>query len=107
MKTNLIAFFVFLFSIPAIYGQSALEPRTCIRSVIAQGGDLRMLMQLGEAGTYQINIYSVNGQLIYQEALQGHAGEAVKDIAFNGHPHGIYVVNITGASGQSTRDVMW
>jgi hypothetical protein len=107
MKTSLIAFFVFFFAIPPAHSQSALEPRTCIRSVIAQGGDLRMLMQLGEAGAYQISIYSDNGQLVYQETLHGHAGEAVKDIAFNGHPHGIYVVSITGASGQSSRDVMW
>jgi len=66
-----------------------------------------MLMEFGESGAYQIKIYSVDGQLVYQETLQGHAGEAVKDIAFNGHPHGIYVVNITGSGGQSTRDVMW
>ena len=66
-----------------------------------------MLMQLGEPGAYQIKIYSVDGQLVYQETLQGHVGETVKDIAFNGHPHGIYVVNVAGAGGQSTRDVMW
>jgi hypothetical protein len=107
MKTNLIILLVVLFAIPAIYGQPTPEPATKIRSVIAQGGDLRMLVHLAEAGTYQIDIYSINGQLVCQEALQGRAGEEVKDIAFNGHPHGIYIVNVTGAGGQGTRQVMW
>jgi hypothetical protein len=107
MKTNLIILLVFFFAIHSIYGQPMPEPATNIRSIIAQGGDLRMLVHLGEAGAYQIDIYSINGQLVCQEALQGHAGEEVKDIAFNGHPHGIYIVNVTGAGGQSTRQVMW
>ena len=107
MKTNLIILLVVLFAIPSIYGQPAPEPATNIRSVIAQGGDLRMLVHLAAAGTYQIDIYSINGQLVCQEALQGHAGEEVKEISFNGHPHGIYILNVTGAGAQSTRQVMW
>ena len=66
-----------------------------------------MLLHVAEAGTYQIAIYSSNGQLVSQESLPGQAGEVVKDIAFTGNPHGIYVVNLVGANGQISREVMW
>ena len=116
MKTNLIAFLLTFFAIPCIYGQTPerlnrggghLPATTTIRSVVAQGSQLKMLLHVEEAGTYQINIYSTNGQLVSQETLPGQSGEIVKDINFTGNPHGVYVVNVIGANGQITREVMW
>jgi hypothetical protein len=116
MKTNSIVFLLLFFAIPSIYGQSTLiapvkvahaTGATAIRSVVAQGGELRLLLHVGQAGAYQVNICSVSGELVCQEAIQGQIGETVKDIAFDGHPHGIYVLNLIGATGQIAREVMW
>ena len=125
MKTNLIVFLLLFFAIPSIYAQTpggfsrgveytagttgvGHQPgTTSIRSVVAQGGQLKMLLHIEEAGTYQVNIYSNNGQLVTQESLSGQTGEIVKDITFNGNPHGIYVVHVVGTNGQITRDVIW
>jgi hypothetical protein len=122
MKTNLIAFLFFCCSIPTIYshaspmtsrldGHKATAPgsagQTSIRSVVAQGGELKMLLHVREAGTFQLNIYSMDGQIVVQQTLQEQAGEVEQDIAFGARGHGVYVVDLVGAGGQSTREVIW
>ena len=78
-----------------------------IRSVVAQGGELRMLLHVVEAGVYQLNIYSMDGEIVYQQTLQVEVGEVEQKISFNGRTHGVYEVNLVGTGGQSTRQVIW
>jgi len=81
--------------------------QTCIRSVVAQGGELTILLHVGEAGAYELNIYSPDGQIVYQQTLREQSGEVEHRITFGARTHGVYVVNLVGAGVQSTRQVMW
>ena len=81
--------------------------QTSIRSVIAQGGELRMLVHIAEAGAYQLNIYSMDGEIVYQETLQVEAGELEQKIQFCSRVHGVYEVHLSGTGGQSTRQLIW
>ena len=53
-----------------------------------------MLVHVVEAGAYQLNIYSMDGQIVYQETLQVEAGEVERKIPFGGRVHGVYEVNL-------------
>jgi hypothetical protein len=86
---------------------ASLAGGMAIRSVIAQGGGLKMLLHLGEPGTYRVTIYSTSGQLLYRQALAEQAGDAEADIAFGAHPRGIYVVQLGGAAGNSVKEFMY
>src|ERR1700722_7151629 len=80
--------------------------RTAIRSVVAQGGELRLLVHVGVAGVYELNIYSADGEIVYRQTIQEQPGEVEQNIVFGGHGHGVYVVDLIGAGSQSTKQVM-
>jgi hypothetical protein len=112
MKNFFLSFVFLFFAISSIYAQTQLTKaapagRTSIRSVVAQGGELRMLMHVAEAGAYQLNIYSMDGEIVYQETLQVEAGEVEQKIQFGSRVHGVYEVNLSGTGGQSTRQLIW
>jgi hypothetical protein len=112
MKNFFLAILFFNCTIASIHAQTQMATvppatQTSIRSVIAQGGELRMLFHVGEAGAYELNIYSPDGQIVYQQTLQEQAGEVEQKIAFGSRTHGVYVVSLVGAGVQSTRQVMW
>jgi hypothetical protein len=112
MKTIYFLTFFFFSAIISVFGQTgpantASGDRTSIRSVVAQGGELRLLLHVVEAGTYEVNIYSTDGEVVYRETLQEQAGEVEQKIAFGGRGHGVYMVDVIGAGGQSSRQVMW
>jgi hypothetical protein len=127
MKNFLLSFVFLFFTISTIFAQTqgmrvglvasiglaapvarvASVAQTSIRSVVAQGGELRMLMHVVEAGAYQVNICSMDGEIVYQETLQVEAGEVEHKIQFCGRVHGIYEVSLSGTGGQSTRQLIW
>jgi hypothetical protein len=112
MKNFFLSFVFLFFAITSIYAQAqstkaAPAAPTSIRSVVAQGGELRMLMHVTEAGAYQLNIYSMDGEIVYQETLRVEAGEVEQKVQFGGRVHGIYEVNLSGPGGQSTRQLIW
>lgn len=74
---------------------------------MAQGGELRMLLHVVEAGAYQLNIYSMDGEIIYQETLEVEAGEVEEKIPFGARTHGIYEVDLSGTGCHSTRQLIW
>ena len=78
-----------------------------VRSVAVAGGMLRLRMAVSKAGDYQVTIYSANGQVVYRQEMSEQTGELVKDIAFGSRPHGVYVLNVAGAGGQATREVLY
>src|SRR5580700_9122791 len=101
MKNLFLSFLLLIFSISSIYAQTQLTKvapagRTAIRSVVAQGGELRMLVHVAEAGAYQLNIYSMDGEIVYQETLQVEAGEVEQKIPFGVRAHGVYEVTLSG-----------
>jgi hypothetical protein len=112
MKNLFFSFLFLLFTIPSIYAQSrsaSANPagHTAIRSVVAQGGELRMLLRVAEAGTYQVNIYSIDGEMVWQQTFQVETGEVEQTISFGGRPHGVYELSLVGAGRQSLRKVIW
>jgi hypothetical protein len=112
MKNFFLTFLFFSCAIASIYGQTGIvtvppPAQTSIRSVVAQGVELRMLLHVGEAGAYELNIYSPDGQIVYQQTLEEQTGEVEQKITFGARTHGVYVVSLVGAGVQSTRQVMW
>ncbi|HUB62429.1 MAG TPA: hypothetical protein VL978_17065 [Puia sp.] len=112
MKNFIPALIFFFLVIPSGYSQNGLRKapsagQTSIRSVVAQGAELRMLLHVAEAGAYQLNIYSMDGEIVYQETLQVASGEVEQRIPFTARTHGVYEVNVSGAGGQTSRQVMW
>jgi hypothetical protein len=112
MKNFFLSFFFFSLAFEPIYAQPTLSKtpstgQTSIRSVVAQGGELRMLLHVAEAGAYQLNIYSMDGEIVYQETLQVAASEVEQKIPFGVRAHGVYEVTLSGTGGQSMRQVIW
>jgi|HubBroStandDraft_1064217.scaffolds.fasta_scaffold60609_3 hypothetical protein len=112
MKNFFFFFLLLLLTIPSIYAQSrsaSATPadHTAIRSVVAQGGELRILLHVAEAGTYQVNIYSLDGEMVWQQTFQVETGEVEQKIPFGGRPHGVYELSLVGAGAQSSRKVIW
>jgi hypothetical protein len=112
MKTvYLLPFFVFSLVI-SVFGRTGPakahpEDRTSIRSVVVQGGELRLLLHVAAAGAYDVNIYSADGEIVYRQTFLEQAGEVEQNISFASRGHGVYVVDVVGGSGQSTKQVMW
>jgi hypothetical protein len=111
MKNFFLAILFLSSTVPSIHGQTRmvlLPPavQTSIRSVIAQGGELVVLLHVGEAGDYELNIYSPDGQIVFQQTMREQTGEVEHRFTFGSRTHGVYVVNLVGAGVQSTRQVM-
>ena len=80
---------------------------SAIRSVIPEGGSLKTLLHLAEAGTYQLNIWSEDGKILYRQMIQGQTGDQAADLSFGNHPHGIYILTLTGAGGRNSREFVY
>ena len=78
-----------------------------IRSVASQGGSLKTFLHLASAGTYQLSIWSEDGKLLYRQMMQEQAGDPATDIAFGTHPHGIYVLTLSGPEVRNSREFVY
>jgi hypothetical protein len=78
-----------------------------IRSVASQGGSLKTFLQLAMAGTYQLSIWSEDGRLLYRQVMQQQAGDVATDISFGTHPHGIYILTLSGSGVRSSREFVY
>ena len=81
--------------------------QTGIRSVAAEGGDLRTLLHFAATGTYQLNIWSTDGKMLYRQVLQEQAGDPAEDISFSAHAHGIYILTLSGADVRTSREFIY
>ena len=81
--------------------------QTGIRSVAAEGGDLRALLHFAATGTYQLNIWSTDGKMLYRQVLQEQAGDPAEDISFGTHAHGVYVLTLSGAGVRTSREFIY
>ncbi len=80
---------------------------SAIRGVIPEGGSLKTLLHLAEAGNYQLNIWSADGKILYRQVVQEQTGEQVADLSFGTHPHGIYILTLTGAGVRNSREFVF
>jgi hypothetical protein len=86
---------------------SSATGQTGIRSVAAEGGDLRTLLHFAATGTYQLNIWSTDGKMLYRQELQQQAGDPAEDISFGTHAHGIYILTLSGAGVRTSREFIY
>jgi hypothetical protein len=83
-------------AITVVNGQTAMNTtETVIRNVAALGGIVKTVIHLGEAGTYQLNIWSQDGKALHQQTISGQAGDQVTEINLGNHPHGMYVISVS------------
>ncbi|HTI09082.1 MAG TPA: hypothetical protein VL832_11010 [Puia sp.] len=75
--------------------------QTQIRGVVAQGASIKTWLHLEEAGAYQLSIWSSDGKALLQQTINGYTGDAVADLSFGAHPHGVYILTLSG-DGQHT-----
>jgi hypothetical protein len=78
-----------------------------IRGIAAQGGSVRTFLYLRDAGSYQLNIRTMDGQPVYRAAVSGAGGAVTTDIAFGSRTHGVYVMTITGKDTNSSREFFY
>jgi hypothetical protein len=86
---------------------SSATGQTGIRSVATEGEDLRALLHFAATGTYQLNIWSTDGKMLYRQVLQEQAGDPAEDISFGTHAHGIYILTLSGAGTRTSREFMY
>ena len=86
---------------------SSATGQTGIRSIAAEGGDLRTLLHFAATGTYQLNIWSTDGKMLYRQVLQEQAGDPAEDISFGTHAHGVYVLTLSGAGVRTSREFIY
>jgi hypothetical protein len=86
---------------------SSATGQTEIRSVTAEGGDLRTLFHFAATGNYQLNIWSTDGKMLYRQMLQEQAGDPAEDISFGAHAHGIYILTVSGAGVRTSREFVY
>jgi hypothetical protein len=86
---------------------SSAAGQTGIRSVAAEGGDLRTLLHFAATGTYQLNIYSTDGKMLYRQVLREQAGDPAEDISFGTHAHGVYILTLSGTGVRTSREFIY
>jgi len=80
---------------------------SAIRGIIPEGGSLKTLLHLAEAGNYQLNIWSADGKILYRQMIQEQTGDQAADLSFGTHPHGIYILTLTGAGVRNSREFVF
>jgi hypothetical protein len=86
---------------------SSASGQTGIRSVAAEGGDLRTMLHFAVTGTYQLNIWSTDGKMLYRQVLQEQAGDPAAAISFGTHAHGVYILTLSGAGVRTSREFVY
>jgi hypothetical protein len=86
---------------------SSATGQTGIRSVAAEGGDLRALLHFAATGTYQLNVWSTDGKMLCRQVLQEQAGDPAEDISFGTHAHGVYILTLSGEGTRTSREFIY
>jgi hypothetical protein len=92
---------------PVIAVNLSAAGQTGIRSVVAEGGDLRTLLHFAATGTYQLILWSTDGKMLYRQVLQEQAGDPAEDISFGTHAHGVYILTLSGAGVRTSREFIY
>ena len=78
-----------------------------IKGVAAQGSSVRTFVHLADAGTYLLNIRTMDGQPVYRAELSGEGGDITTDISFGSRARGVYVLTLTGNGANSSREFFY
>ena len=68
---------------------------TTIRSVVAGGGSVKTQLSIGEAGSYQLSIFSPDGKALYHQVINAPAGDQTAQISAGSYPHGVYILTLS------------
>jgi len=80
---------------------------TAIRGVAAQGNSVKAFLHLGEAGAYQMTVWSQDGKALYRQSLNGAGGDLTADIALGSYPHGMYVLTLSKGGVNNSRQFVF
>jgi hypothetical protein len=80
---------------------------TAIRSVVSSGGSVKTQLSIGEAGSYQLSIYSQDGKALYLQVINTAAGEQTAQISAGNYPHGIYVLTLSKNGVNTSRQFLY
>jgi hypothetical protein len=80
---------------------------TAIRSVVAAGGSVRTQLSIGEAGSYQMIIFSQDGKALYHQVINAPAGDQTAQISTGNYPHGVYVLTVSKNGVNTSRQFLY
>lgn len=66
------------------------------------GGPTTLAWSAQEAETYKATVFTITGQLVWEEVYEGHVGENKWAFDFGGLAAGSYLIQIQGSGGQTT-----
>jgi hypothetical protein len=80
---------------------------TAIRSVVAAGGSVRTQLSIGEAGAYQLSIWSQDGKALYRQVINAAAGDQTAQISAGNYPHGVYILTVSKNGVNTSRQFLY
>lgn len=80
---------------------------TTIRSVVAGGGSVKTQLSIGEAGSYQLSIFSQDGKALYHQVINATAGDQTAQISAGNYPHGVYVLTLSKNGVNTSRQFLY
>ena len=83
------------------------ESTFVIKGVAAQGSSVRAFLHLPGAGSYLLDIRTMDGQPVYRMEMNGQGGDITTDIALGSRAHGVYVLTLTGNGANSSREFFY
>ncbi len=86
--------------------QAAATPST-IRSVAVSGGLVKTQLSIGEAGVYQLSLFSQDGKALYHQVITAPAGDQTALISTGNYPHGVYVLTVSKNGVNTSRQFLY
>lgn len=83
----------------AIYNHLSIYPNPAVQ-------ELNIRFDVKEATSLNVQLMSINGEIVYQEALSNHIGEYNSKVDVSSLSKGIYVLHLTSNKGTLTQKVM-
>ncbi|HTI94227.1 MAG TPA: hypothetical protein VL727_26720 [Puia sp.] len=80
---------------------------TTIRSVVAGGGSVKTQLSIGEAGSYQLSIFSPDGRALYHQVINAPAGDQTAQLSAGNYPHGVYVLTLSKNGVNTSRQFLY
>ena len=80
---------------------------TTIRSVVAAGGSVKTQLSIGEAGSYQLSIFSQDGKALYHQVINAPAGDQTAQVSAGNYPHGVYVLTLSKNGVNTSRQFLY
>lgn len=78
-----------------------------IKGVATQGGSVRTFLQLPGAGSYLLDIRTMDGRPVYRTEISSAGGEMITDLVLGAHAHGVYVLTLAGNGANGSREFLY